>query len=57
MLGNRWWSLFAEYSADIVGLKGSFDAFVNLSATCDQRLMQLSGLNITQKQLFFLSFA
>ena len=45
-----------EKVTEIAGLKAALDAFDKESATSDH-LVQLPGLNMTQKQLFFLSYA
>ena len=42
--------------AEIAGWKAAFDAFDKESST-DQRLMLVPGLNVSQNQLFFLSYA
>ncbi|XP_017483672.1 PREDICTED: neprilysin-like, partial [Rhagoletis zephyria] len=46
-----------ENIADNGGLKAAYHAFLKSEATKDADILKLPGLNLTHKQLFFVSFA
>lgn len=46
-----------ENLADDGGLKAAFSAFTMLNVSRNEDRLMLPGFNLTQKQLFFLSFA